>query len=82
MNSINNRVNFGAKYNFTVLGQNNKHKEYLFNDVNKFIEGKGITTNFEIGKNRITMGVETRRMAQMVADGLKKLGIFEGPVLK
>lgn len=69
-------------YNFTILGQNNTHKPYLFNDVNKFIKGKGITTTFEIGNNKINMNVKSRKMALMVSKGLKKLGIIEGPVLK
>ena len=37
MNSINNNINFGSKYNFTITSKNNQHKKYLYNDVNKFI---------------------------------------------
>lgn len=79
---IDSKVNFGSKYNFTILGKNNQHKPLLYNEVNGFIKGKGITTTFEIGKNRIQMGADTRGMAEMIAKGLKKMGIIEGPVLK
>ncbi len=82
MNSINNNVNFGSKYNFTVTSKNNQHKKYLYNDVNKFIQGKGITTNFEIGNDKINMSVQTKKMAKMVSEGLKKLGINLAPKQK
>lgn len=75
MNSIMNNVNFGSKYNFTILGKDNSHKKYLYNEVTDFIEGKGIPTVFDHGKDKITMNVETKNMAKMVSEGLKKLGI-------
>lgn len=75
MNSVGNNVNFGSRYNFVVTSKNNQHKKYLYNDVNKFIQGKGITTTFEIGNDKINMSVQTKKMAKMVSSGLKKLGI-------
>ncbi len=71
-----------TSYKFTVLGENNKHKPYLFNEVREFIKDKGITTTFEIGKNKINMSAESRKIALNIAKGLKKLGIVEGALLK
>ena len=79
----NNNVNFGSKYNFTILGKNNTHKPLLFNEVTDFVkENKGITTVFHTGNNKITMGVDTFKMAETVSKGLKKLGIIESSMLK
>ena len=50
--------------------------------MNKFIQGKGITTNFEIGNDKINMSVQTKKMAKMVSEGLKKLGINLAPKQK
>ena len=45
-------------------------------------ENKGITTVFHTGNNKITMGVDTFKMAETVSKGLKKLGIIESSMLK
>lgn len=82
MNSVGNNVNFGSRYNFVVTSKNNQHKKYLYNDVNNFIQGKGITTTFEIGNDKINMSVQTKKMAKMVSSGLKKLGINLAPKQK
>lgn len=82
MNSVGNNVNFGSKYNFVVTSKNNQHKKYLYNDISNFIEGKGITTSFEIGNDKINMSVQTKKMARMVSNGLKKMGINLAPKQK
>lgn len=69
-------------YKFTVLGKNNQHKPYLFNEVRDVIQGKGITTNFEIGNNKIVMNAPTKKMASMLAKSLKRAGIIKEPLNK
>ena len=79
----NNNVNFGSKYNFTILGKNNTRKPLLFNEIADFVkENKGITTVFNPGKNKITMGVDTFKMAENISKNLKKMDIFESSMLK
>ena len=78
----NNRVNFGAAPKIIVNGKNNKHKQYLFNDVNNFVKDKGITTQFMVGEGKIVMEPATEKMASMIKMGLKKLNIFESSAKK
>lgn len=66
-------------YNITVLGKNNQHKPYLFNDVKELIKGKGVTTNFEIGNDKIVMSPSTKKMATILSKGLKRMGIIREP---
>ena len=69
-------------YNITVLGKNNQHKPYLFNDVRELIKGKGVTTNFHIGEEKIIMQASTKKMATILSKGLKRLGIVREPKSK
>ncbi len=69
-------------YNITVLGKNNQHKPYLFNDVRELIKGKGVTTNFHIGEDKIIMQASTKKMATILSKGLKRLGIVREPKSK
>lgn len=77
MNGINNRVNFCGSQKIIISGKNNPHKKYLFNEVNNFIDGKGITTEFHTGTDKIIMNAETNKIADMIRTGLKKLDIRE-----
>ncbi len=65
-----------SNYNITVLGKNNKHKPYLFNNVRELIKGKGVTTNFKIGEDKIVMQASTKKMATILSKGLKRMGII------
>lgn len=78
----NNRVNFGAAPKIVINGKNNKHKQYLFNEVNDFINDKGITAQFKTGEDRIIMEPATVKMASMIKMGLKKLNIIESSAKK
>ena len=66
--------NFRAKY--TILGKENRHVPYLHNQVAEILEGKGITTVYELGeKNRIQMEIPTKSMFESIKSKFEKLGI-------
>lgn len=62
-------------YNYTVLGKNNKHKPYLYNNISDFVSGKGIKTVFDMGKDKITMSTQSKKMGTIISKSLKRMGI-------
>lgn len=62
-------------YNYTVLGKNNKHKPYLYNNINDLIAGKGVKTVFDMGKDKITISTQSKKMGTIIAKSLKRMGI-------
>lgn len=77
MNTINPMTSFQGR-KITVLAKENKHKEYLYNEVVDFIKGKGVTTTFHIGSKdgKIVMDAPTDEIYDAVESGLKKTGII------
>ena len=65
-----------STYNYTVLGKNNKHKPYLYNEIRDFISGKGINTVFDMGKDKITMSTQSKKTGTIIAKSLKRMGII------
>ena len=69
-------------YNYTILGKNNKHKPYLYNNIRDFIQGKGINTTFEMGKDRIVMSTQSKKIGTIITKSLKLMGIVREPSIK
>lgn len=80
MNTINpmSRMTSFQGRKITILAKENKHKEYLYNEVVDLIKGKGITTAFHVGskEGKIVMDAPTDEIYNTVESGLKKRGIL------
>ncbi|MBE7710294.1 MAG: hypothetical protein E7Z93_07605 [Cyanobacteria bacterium SIG32] len=61
----------------TILAKENKHKEYLYNEVVDFIKDKGVTTTFHVGskEGRIVVDTASDEIFNTVQTGLNKLGV-------
>ena len=73
--TINNdyKTAFGIKY--VVLGKQNKSVPFLYNKVVDTIKGKGVSTLFDMGKDTITLSVETKEAEKSILDKFKEFGI-------
>lgn len=75
---IANNPNFKGTKQVVILAKENKNNPYLFNNVKDFINEKGITTVFSMGKeSKIVMNADTPKMLETIKAGLKKMGIVE-----
>lgn len=69
------KTSFDARYTYKINGKENKEVKYLYNKVLDSIQEKGVSGNFELGKDVITLSTESKTTATFLDNAFEKLGI-------
>ena len=76
MKLVSNSPNFAGTKPIKILGKDNKHVKYLYNDVTEVVKKNKVPAVFETGStSRIVLNPATEKVAKIVSENLKKLGI-------